>query len=51
MTHVYLVTTTDRAESVIRQLRNSEDQFSRCIKGVAIIDDDLRGKEIREFRL
>lgn len=46
MTHVYLVTTTDRAESVIRQLRNSEDQFSRCIKGVAIIDDDLRGKEI-----
>ncbi len=46
MTHVYLVTTTDRAESVIRQLRNSEDQFARCIKGVAIIDDDLRGKEI-----
>ena len=46
MTHVYLVTTTDRAESVIRQLRNSEDQFARCIKGVAIIDDDLPAKDI-----
>ena len=46
VTHVYLVTTTDRAEGIIKQLKNSDEKFTRRIKGIAIIDNDLKGKEI-----
>ena len=46
VTHVYLVTTTDRAEGIINQLKNSDEKFTRRIKGIAIIDNDLKGKEI-----
>jgi exopolysaccharide biosynthesis polyprenyl glycosylphosphotransferase len=46
VTHVYLVTTTDRAEGIIKQLKNSDEKFTRRIRGIAIIDNDLKGKEI-----
>ena len=46
VTHVYLVTTTDRAEGIIKQLKNSDEKFTRRISGIAIIDNRLKGKEI-----
>ena len=46
VTHVYLVTTTDRAEGIIAHLRESDEQFTRRIRGVAIIDNDKRGQQI-----
>lgn len=46
VTYVYLVTTTDRAESVINQLRNSGEQLTKRIKGMAIIDNDMKGQNI-----
>lgn len=46
VTHVYLVTTADRAEEIIAHLRESDEQFTRRIRGVAIIDNDMRGLQI-----
>ena len=46
VTHVYLVTTADRAEGIIAHLRESDEQFTRRIRGVAIIDNDMRGLQI-----
>lgn len=49
VTHVYLVTTTDRAEGIIKQLKNSDEKFTRRIKGIAIIDNDLRVRRLQVF--
>lgn len=46
VTHVYLVTTSDRARGIINQLKSADEQFTRKIRGAAIIDSDLRGQDI-----
>lgn len=46
VTHVYLVTTSDRVQNIVTQLKRSDENFSMRIKGIAIIDNDMKGKTI-----
>lgn len=46
--HMYLVTTTDRVEKVVQQLRKSEN-FNNYIVSLAILDQDLRGQDCCGF--
>lgn len=46
--HLYLVTTSDRVEKVLRQLKESEEFHSYAVR-IAIIDQDLRGTEMEGF--
>lgn len=44
--HIYLVTTSDRAEKVLRQLSMSEDYASYAIS-IGILDENWKGKKIQ----
>lgn len=46
--HMYLVTTSDRVEKVLRQLKESEEFQAYAVR-IAILDEDQRGNVIEGF--
>lgn len=44
--HIYLVTTTDRAEAVVAALNSDDGRFDKRIRGLAIIDNDMIGQSV-----
>lgn len=45
-THLYIVTSSDRATDVVKHLLEDPDNISRKIKGIAIIDSNMKGTTI-----
>ena len=44
-TQLYIITTSDRCEAVIKQLQ-AKKNYLNCIHGVAIVDKDMVGEEV-----